>query len=155
MTDILLERGVTSEQLLYTGVDYYVSQCQTSSPFVFLDTYKTELISASGALSTLLLAMTQDTNIETLVEVCGDQVKGIDSAISLMETDLEGLMSKVNEALALLECSSVVPIYTTLVYDTACNTTVHGLYWAYICKCIPFDFIPPDTQSKSYTLPSL
>mmetsp|Transcript_13917 Transcript_13917/g.23108 ORF Transcript_13917/g.23108 Transcript_13917/m.23108 type:complete len:503 (+) Transcript_13917:662-2170(+) len=132
MMDILVQRNITSGQLLYNAVGHYVSQCTEGDPFLFLDTYGTGLNSATAAMTNLETAITKNTSIEALVAICGSQVEGIDSLIISMETDLQELSSKVVEATTLLECTHLVPIYTTLVYDTACNTTVHGLYWAYI-----------------------
>lgn len=132
---VLKARGIAGDELMFTATSFYVTQCPSTLPFpfVFLDTYKTDLSAASSALASLETTIRQNT-VQSIVAACGTQAEGIDSLVSTMNSDLKALATKVDETLAALACDTVVPTFTNTAYVTACNTSVHSLYYGYCCK---------------------
>lgn len=134
VTEIIVERGFNDADLYYTATRFYVTQCQTTNPFSFLDTYSSELIDASTTLQALTDSLTT-TKLADLTTACGSSVEGIDSMVSTMQEDIKELESELDSAFALLKCDKVVPLFTSVVYDAACTDAVHSFYYGWVGKC--------------------
>ena len=131
--DMITAKGFEAESLVFLATEYYVSQCDAEYPYDFVDTFMKELETASLAIAAVESAIATKT-MESIVAECGSDAEGIDSLLSAMNSGLLEVGSALDDALSSLSCDSVVPTFTNTAYDAACDVSVNGLYYCYVCK---------------------
>jgi hypothetical protein len=131
--DMLTTKGFEPDSFVFLATDYYVSQCEAEYPYDFVDTFMRGLVTASLALSAVESAIATRT-MESVVAECGADAEGIDSLLSAMSSRILVVGNALNDALSSLSCDSIVPTFTGTAYDAACDVSVNGLYFSYVCK---------------------
>lgn len=127
---IMANLGWTSEDLVYVIMVFYVGQCTSESPFEFLDKYRSAILEANALIFQFSDVVTA-AGTAALSETCETNVTIVEAANSVVLTNLDKLLSGVQEIQDLLRCSNIVRLYTDPVYDGTCIYSINGFTWAW------------------------
>lgn len=67
---------------------------------------------------------------------CGRDLDRMEVLLAEMRSLLEALLESVYQMLDLLSCERVVRIYTSLLYDGACQYSVNGVMWVFASSLV-------------------
>lgn len=70
-------------------------------------------------------------NVEDLSFQCGRDFGPLRSSLDTMLHILTSLQQSAQQGLGILSCERIVPIYTDVVYEGTCDTSVTGLAWIF------------------------
>jgi hypothetical protein len=147
MLQIIEFRGYEYNDLFHEVTQHYVTSCSSGTePFGFLKVYATDLDSAGKSLGNLNEALAKIPRDG--LEKCG--LTGVEALLSTIQPNLKSLMETTDQALILLDCAELVPLYKGMVHTTACSTSIKGLFWLYSGKTHytgdENDVEPPDSN---------
>jgi len=128
--DILRTRGFSTNDIVSKSVYFYISQCQTPDPWLFLNNYTSQIDVAETTVTDLNKAI-KAVSIDGLTFLCGKNFTAYEVLLNTMETNLGILRKDAASVLDLLSCDRIVPIYTRTVYDGTCTYSISGLTWTF------------------------
>jgi len=123
-------------------VTFYTSQCQLtkSSPgiaFAPIETIYHSLVDSKIALSELVESMDMSNLLDNIPPQCGTidfsavtDGYQLQAHLTNLATSLESIM------VGPLNCDTIVPIYTSLVYDGLCDYSFETQYWFFFCLLV-------------------
>ena len=132
---MMIAKGISKDDLVFMATKFYVSQCQSEYPFDVLDDFQDDLDSASLSLSEMESTFASQ-SMESIVAQCGTDAEGIDSLVSTLNSHILNVQEVLQAVQSNLTCDDVVPIFTSTAFDAACNVSVSGLYYSYVCKFV-------------------
>jgi hypothetical protein len=133
---ILAAQGYDPDDILIRAASFYINQCMnaTNDPFAFIDTFRDQIEVADVQVSDLDTSIEQ-VGISRLTILCGRDFTEIDGLTSQMVLNLKTLQSNAADTLSLLQCESLVPLYTDTVYNGTCTYSVKGITWTFSGRC--------------------
>eukprot|EP00934_Nitzschia_sp_Nitz4_P006491 Nitzschia sp. Nitz4//scaffold120_size68122//6396//8581//NITZ4_006036-RA/size68122-augustus-gene-0.91-mRNA-1//1//CDS//3329534254//6481//frame0 len=109
--------------------NFYIRQCKTSSiPVDFAWDIRVQLTEANDQIN-LILAQVQDPP-EDLPEGCNVDADTLLAAVENLQNYILGIVDNIDETLEWISCPQIVPLLTSMLYDTACDDamgTIAGL----------------------------
>jgi hypothetical protein len=127
---ILAQYNQTPDKLFYNVVTFYANQCTTSNPWAFLQNYYAQLTTAKASLDIFSEAIVTATT-EQLSQECGADYSPILQLINQLRTHTSILLDSSIRSMELMGCKSIVPLYTTVVYEGTCNTSITAASWIF------------------------
>jgi hypothetical protein len=127
---ILKAQGFDENDIVSKAILFYISQCQTTNPWLFVDEYVNQITSASANVAKLNTTISS-VSVEQLNLFCGTDFSAIQLLLITMLTNLSLLKQDADTTLDLLSCDRIVPIYTSTVYNGSCKYSITGLTWSF------------------------
>jgi hypothetical protein len=130
--NILKMNGYSIEDLAFQVVTFYIGQCQSgNNPLGFLTDVENSLIQANETVVEFEMAF-QNVTVPSLTVICGG--RDFQSLQILLKVVIEKLISLVAAApgvLSILTCETLVPLYTSTLYNGTCEYSVQGVTWTF------------------------
>jgi len=128
----ILERyHLKKGNLYYDSIKFYSHQCTVESPFEFLETYDQSLTMSDSSL-TQMRGTIDGGSIADLSQKCGIDYNVILELVTQLQTHTTILSDTVQRILNLLRCESIVPLYTTVIYDSMCESNMNAWQWLFL-----------------------
>ena len=127
---ILKMQGFDENDIVSKAILFYISQCQTTDPWLFVNQYIDQITSANANVA-MLNSTISSISVDQLSVVCGTDFSAIQLLLITMITNLSLLKQNADATLELLSCERIVPIYTSTVYKGTCNYSITGLTWSF------------------------
>jgi hypothetical protein len=132
----ILERyNLMEGELYYDAVKFYSHQCLVDNPFAFLEIYYDNLVAVEASLAVLEATISGASPIN-LSQQCGIDYSATLELVWQLQAHIEILGDATKRSLQLLQCSSVVPLYTNSVYKATCDNNVTAALWLFSCSFI-------------------
>ena len=123
---------MTGESFYADVIQFYVGQCQsTSNPWAFLLSYQDSLLNAQSNVQDIIIQLSSEGGVAQLSTDCGVDWTAVQVLLNYMAKELEQLTATIARSINLIQCESIVPLYTTAVYDTTCNDAIQAGAWGY------------------------
>jgi hypothetical protein len=87
-------------------------------------------ITAKGSLDIFAEAVATATT-EQLSQECGAEYGPVLQLLNQLRTHMTILLDSSHRSMKLMSCENIVPLYTTTVYEGACNTSVTAAAWMF------------------------
>ncbi|KAL3804269.1 hypothetical protein ACHAW5_005867 [Stephanodiscus triporus] len=126
VTAIFEERGITSNDMIFTAFTYYQSGCATDDPIIQLYEYEDYLQSGIGSADQFL-AKVNEVGVNEINDKCGGDITSFIEGIELISDNLGLLLDALRSTFELASCSTMGPIITQAFEDVAC-TDSHGTF---------------------------
>ena len=144
----------------YDTVTFYIQQCGAAdaiapvttsaqqpttatgvtitNPWEFMETYNQALVSARIAIDEFATVLNDATPAQ-LSQLCGVEYGRVLDLLQSMNVHVDILTDASRRALDLYKCSTIVPLYTNVMYDATCRYSIVGATWIFSCLlCIAF-----------------
>eukprot|EP00529_Nitzschia_sp_RCC80_P010694 CAMPEP_0113509838 /NCGR_PEP_ID=MMETSP0014_2-20120614/37798_1 /TAXON_ID=2857 /ORGANISM="Nitzschia sp." /LENGTH=624 /DNA_ID=CAMNT_0000405713 /DNA_START=279 /DNA_END=2150 /DNA_ORIENTATION=- /assembly_acc=CAM_ASM_000159 len=142
----------------YDTVMFYVQQCgaaatattgsqqttttttaaEVTNPWTFMETYNQALVTSRIAIDEFATTL-NDASPAQLSQLCGVEYGRILDLLQSMNVHVDILKDASRRSLDLYKCSTIVPLYTNVVYDATCQYSIVGATWIFACLlCIAF-----------------
>lgn len=130
--EILSKQGWTKDDLAFQIVWFYVSQCAAAveDPFTFLVKYEDQIDAVRADILTFAEAL-EDAANTALSDACDEEVSALNGLSKLLTVNLQKLITIAVDGLSLMQCSSLVTLYTNPVYNGTCAYSITGVTWAW------------------------
>ena len=136
---ILVNMGYSSQQWSSSVLNYYVDQCTSNDPFVFLKEFALGTNSSASLISEWVYNVNEANN-STLSEQCQRNLQSISELSLRIRGRIQSQDADAKELLYLFRCESIVPLYTYPTYDGVCDYSIVGLTWSfssfYVVACM-------------------
>eukprot|EP00934_Nitzschia_sp_Nitz4_P005282 Nitzschia sp. Nitz4//scaffold159_size51929//27481//29269//NITZ4_006879-RA/size51929-augustus-gene-0.77-mRNA-1//1//CDS//3329537574//5272//frame0 len=135
IANILGRYNLTEGGFYFDTLMFYANQCSTEGPWGFLEDYYRDLSVAQTSLETMadqILLVTSD----YLSQECGVEYTPLLQLIIQLQTYTNILKSTSHRTLDLLSCSKIVPLYTNVIYDETCTSTITSSAWVFGCAFV-------------------
>lgn len=127
----LRSKGLNQSSTEFQIARYYLNQCTREAevdPFLFLRVHQAEINNAQAVMDKLSESL-EKMDVVDLSFNCGRDFEPLSSSLDTMSAILDRLDQAGKDGLKLLSCERLVPIYTDVVYDGTCTSSVTGLTW--------------------------
>jgi hypothetical protein len=130
--EILGKEGYTKDDLAFRVVAWYVNQCSIAAedPFQFMLDYERSIDLLKDDIVTFSNSLEEAGNA-TLSDVCAIDVEFLEGLSQVMTENLQKLGTIALDVVSLMQCSKIVSLYTTPVYDGTCTYSITGVTWAW------------------------
>jgi hypothetical protein len=131
VTAILDQYNLSEGQFYPDVLQFYVGQCRASSnPWKFLLSYQHDLLEAQSNVMDIMSQLELE-GVTQLSQDCGLEYEPFFVLITMIAKELEQLTLTAARSIDLIKCESIVPLYTSTVYDTTCHDTIRAGAWGY------------------------
>ena len=128
--EVLRVQNLNQTGIVFEAVEYYVSQCTTADPWMFVRDYQTQVVDAEQTVRELNTAFEQVT-VPRLNLLCGKDFGPLQTLLQTMDGNLNVLNQSATSALRILSCERILPIYTSSVYGATCDYSITGVTWTF------------------------
>jgi len=123
---------VSVDSIEYRVARYYVSQCTVSDdPFVDLRAFLPDLQEGQDALEALLQQLDNPAALDELQSFCNREFTTLVSQMDDMVVLIQTLIASMQSTLDLSACETIVPIYTSIFYETTCEYSLQAVGWMF------------------------
>mmetsp|Transcript_35885 Transcript_35885/g.86614 ORF Transcript_35885/g.86614 Transcript_35885/m.86614 type:complete len:732 (+) Transcript_35885:159-2354(+) len=120
------ERGIKSDDIIFTAFTYYESGCATEDPILHLYKYEDDLQSGIGSANDFLTKV-DEIGIDEISHQCGENVSPIAEGVGLIMSNLGILLGALRSTFELASCMKLSPIYRQAFEGTACSDSSESL----------------------------
>jgi hypothetical protein len=127
---VLNRQGYQSNDLTFQVAVFYIQQCvYGADPFQTVKGYLSQLKDNEGTLKQFLEVLSGSGAMENLGLLCGRDYAPLRDTVSSLKDLIVVLVKAAVEAVRIIDCSNITPIYTKLVYDGTCEYSVRAMAW--------------------------
>lgn len=131
LVQLLHERGVDEDGLLYKIISYFTLGCQSANPFDFVDKYQHDLNEAVKEIQSFRRQVNH-IGVESINELCGSDVQPLVNLLLPLSLNLVELLQYVGRTLSLISCQRIHQIFVKALYGAVCTHSVDALIWAFV-----------------------
>lgn len=135
IANIMGRYNLTQGDMYYDAIKFYSNQCTIEGPWSFLEDYFGDLVRAKTSLAAIATAITQ-VSPESISQACGVDYSPVLQLINQLATHTTILTDATERSLELLSCDSIVPLYTSTVYNTMCQNNMTAATWIFSCALV-------------------
>eukprot|EP00538_Stauroneis_constricta_P011275 CAMPEP_0119572276 /NCGR_PEP_ID=MMETSP1352-20130426/44542_1 /TAXON_ID=265584 /ORGANISM="Stauroneis constricta, Strain CCMP1120" /LENGTH=622 /DNA_ID=CAMNT_0007621961 /DNA_START=43 /DNA_END=1911 /DNA_ORIENTATION=+ len=113
---------------------FYLHQCQNpDNPLAYLDSYVTDLDDGVAAMDAFM-SFAEIYSVDSVTAACGtENYASLVSDVEIFHGQLLELRSSTDETIESIGCARIVPIYHSIMYDSACDGLIMVQTWTFVC----------------------